>query len=143
MKFRFEKSNDKEEIVAYAKEKNKLIEAIEALCINEANTILAYDDNKIIELSYNDVDCFITINDKIYAVVENKKLIVKKRLYELDSLTGDSFIFINQNCLANINKIKYFEASIGGALLIVFKSGYKDYVSRRKLKYVKERLGLK
>ena len=45
--------------------------------------------------------------------------------------------------LANFNRIDHFKASIGGALLIIFKSGYKDYVSRRRLKLVKERLGLK
>ena len=58
-------------------------------------------------------------------------------------MIDDTFIYINQGCLANINLIDRFDASIGGTLLIIFKSGYKDYVSRRQLKKIKERLGIK
>ena len=39
--------------------------------------------------------------------------------------------------------IDRFNASIGETLLVIFKSGYKDYVSRRQIKNVKERMGIK
>ena len=68
---------------------------------------------------------------------------VKKRLYELYELAKDSFVYINQGCLANINKIAKFDVSIGGTLMVVFHSGYKDYVARRRLKEIKERMGIK
>ena len=44
--------------------------------------------------------------------------------------------------LINIDKIKRFDASLSGFLLVTLKNGYSDYVSRRNLKNVKERLGL-
>ena len=53
-----------------------------------------------------------------------------------------SFIKINQSCLANKKKIKKFEYTIGGSLRVVFKNGYIDYIARRELKNVKERMGL-
>ena len=52
------------------------------------------------------------------------------------------FIKINQSCLANKTKIKRFETTIGGALKVVFKNGYIDFISRRELKNVKNRMGL-
>ena len=52
------------------------------------------------------------------------------------------FVYINQGCLADLKKVHHFEASIGGSLRVVFKSGYKDYVSRRQIKIVKERIGV-
>ena len=55
----------------------------------------------------------------------------------------DSFVYINQGCLANLKMIDHFDASIGGTLMVVFKSGYKDFVSRRQLKNIKERIGIK
>lgn len=143
MKFRFEISEDKEEIVAYAKSRNDLINMIEVMCQNSSTKIIGYDNNIIKELNPNDIDCFVTIKDKIYAVGKNFKYQVKKRLYELNEMYSNSFTYINQGCLANMNKIDHFEISIGGALLVVFKSGYKDYVSRRQLKNVKERIGIK
>ena len=143
MNFRFEYSEDKEEIVAYGKNRNELINLIETICLNDITKIIGYDDNIIKELNPNEVECFITIEDKIYAVTKNKKYQVKKRLYELNEMLSNTFTFINQGCLANLKKVDHFEANIAGSLLVVFKSGYKDYVSRRQLKNVKERLGLK
>jgi len=37
--------------------------------------------------------------------------------------------------------IKKFDVSFGGALTVIFKNGYTDYVSRRQMKIVKERIG--
>ena len=39
--------------------------------------------------------------------------------------------------------ISHFDLSLGGTMKVVFKSGYKDYVSRRQIKNIKERLGIK
>ena len=143
MKFRFEKSEDKEEVVVYAKSKNNLINLIEKMCQNDSTKIIGYDNNIIKELSPNEIECFITVEEKVFAIANNGRYQVKKRLYELDELLANSFTFINQGCLANLKMVDHFEASIGGSLLVVFKSGYKDYVSRRQLKTVKERIGIK
>ncbi len=142
MKFRFELSNDKEEIVAYAKKKNDLINLIENICLN-SNSLLGYKNNEIKEINPSLVECFITYDEKIYALINKDKYQIKKRLYELSELLKDDFIYLNQSCLANVNLIDHFETNIGGAIGVIFKSGYKDYVSRRQLKNVKERLGLR
>jgi len=63
------------------------------------------------------------------------------RLYQLEERLGTRFLKINQSCLANIQQIQRFDASLAGALLVIFKNGYRDYVSRRQLKTVKERMG--
>ena len=41
-----------------------------------------------------------------------------------------------------VEQIKEFKASIGGSVMVIFQNGYKDYISRRELKNVKERIGL-
>ena len=71
-----------------------------------------------------------------------QKLRLHQRLYELEELGESNLIKINQSCIANTEKIDRFEVSFGGALAVVFKNGHRDYVSRRQLKYVKERIGL-
>lgn len=141
MKFVFIKS-DIDEVRVYAKERNSLIDAIENMCVIDDN-ILGYDKDSIVELNLNDIECFYTQKDRVYAVSKNKVYSVKKRLYELYELSKDSFVYINQGCLGNINKISRFDVSIGGSLLVVFNSGYKDFVSRRRVKEIKERMGLK
>ena len=142
MKFRFIKSEDTQEIVAYNIEKTNLIKEIERLCYQDSNLIIGYDNKIIKELNPIEIECFYTQNEKIYARTNNNDYLIKKRLYELNEMLKDSFIYINQGCLVNIKKIDHFDASISGTLLIYLKSGFKDYVSRRQIKNIKERLGL-
>jgi DNA-binding LytR/AlgR family response regulator len=71
------------------------------------------------------------------------KLLVKLRLYQLEERLDKCFIKINQSCIANVRQISKVEATFSGALSVVFKNGYRDYISRRNLKKVKERLGVK
>ena len=142
MKFSFIKSNDKDEVIVYSKERNDLINSIENMC-NMDSKLVGYYREEIKSLNINLVECFFIEKDKIYALLNNKKYLIKKRLYELYDLYKDSFIYINQGCLANINMISHFDVSISGSLIVVFKSKYKDYVSRRRIKEIKERMGLK
>lgn len=143
MKFRYEKSDDREEIIAYSKTKNELIKLIETLCYQEEHPLIGYQDGNIKELNALEIECFYTQNEKVYASIDGNAYLVKKRLYELSELLKDTFIYINQGCLANLKLVDHFEANIGGSLLVVFNSGYKDYVSRRQIKNIKERIGIK
>jgi DNA-binding LytR/AlgR family response regulator len=142
MKFRFIES-DTYEIIAYGKNKNETINLIETICLNDDITIIGYNKNQIKDLNPSLIECFYTEGDKIYALHDNIKYLVKKRLYELNNLLNNNFIYINQGCLVNINFIDHFEVTLGASLIIVLKSGYKDYVSRRMVKNVKERIGIK
>ena len=143
MKFRFVLTDDKEEIVAYGKNKTDLIISIEEMCNLDESTLVGYDGWVIKKLNPLHVECFFTLEDKVYALFEGEKYQIKKRLYELSELYKDTFIYINQGCLANLLYIDHFDASISGTLMVIFKSGYKDYASRRQIKSIKERLGIR
>lgn len=143
MKFRFEKTSEKEEIVVYASKKSDLINLIENLCYQEGHPLIGYQEGLIKELNPLDVECFYTSSEKVFALLGNEEYLVKSRLYELYDLLKDRYMYINQGCLVNIDKIDHFDASISGNLIVITKSGYKDYVSRRQIKNVKERIGIK
>ncbi len=131
-----------EEILVYAHERNELVNEIERIVHQSNSDILGYKDNEAKKLSLFDVNCFISEGNKVFALTD-EKLQVKLRLYEIEALTDDNFIKINQSCIANVRQIEKVQATFSGALSVVFKNGYKDYISRRNLKSVKERLGVK
>ncbi len=135
-----EKNRD-EEILIYAHEKTPLICEIEELVNNNSFDLTGYTENEIVKLNLNDIYCFITEDNKVYALTEIGKYRLKTRLYQLED-NLNNFVKINQSCIANIKKIDRFKATVGGSLTVVFKNGYVDFVSRRNLKNVKERLGL-
>jgi DNA-binding LytR/AlgR family response regulator len=131
-----------EEVVIYARERTKLTDDIEALVIGSVPELIGYKENQTVKLSSDSVYCFTVEDNKVYALTDSEKLQIKLRLYQLEEILPDTFVKINQSCIANIRKIERFDTSVSGTLLIKFKNGYKDYVSRRQMKAVKERFGL-
>lgn len=105
-------------------------------------SITGYENNDIILIPMEDVICFFSQGNKVYAMVSHHSYLIKKRLYQIEEMITEDFIRINQSCIANIKQIKKFSASFNGFLEVIFKNDYKDYVSRRELKNVKERLGI-
>ena len=134
--------NHDEQILIYAHEKTALICDIEQLVNNDSFDLTGYGETETIKLNLNEICCFITEENKVYALTEKGKYRLKSRLYQIEENLNDNFVKINQSCIANIKKIDKFKASVGGALTVIFKNVYEDYVSRINLKNVKERLGL-
>lgn len=139
---KIDKSRD-EEILIFIHERTELVDEIEKLILSRAVELIGYKDREAFKISPADVCCFSVEDNKIFALTQTEKLQIKQRLYQLEGMLDESFVKINKSCIANIKKIERFDASFSGTLSVTFKNGYKDYVSRRNLKTVKERLGVK
>ena len=133
--------NCEERVTVYAKEKTAFVREIERI-VKQDTELLGYKENEIVKLDPNDVECVSVIDNKVYAICNKERYVLKERLYTLEEKLPQNFVRINQSCLANIKKMERFDTSISGTLKIRFKGGYVDYVSRRQLKTIKERLGL-
>lgn len=131
-----------EKVLIYANKRTKLVDEIESLVSSSDIDLTGTLNDEIIKININDVTCFISENNKVFALINDNKYQIKQRLYQIEEMNLNSFIKLNQSCLANKNKIKKFESTIGGSLKVVFKNGYIDYIARRELKNVKERMGL-
>ena len=128
-----------EDVVVYAKERNELVDKIERL-LEKDNNIVAKRDRILYNINLCDVVCFTAEDNKVFAHIEKDVMEVDEKIYELEETLPDNFIKINKSCFANIEKIKSFDATISGTLAVNFKNGYRDFVSRRRMKSVKERL---
>ena len=138
IKIFIDKEHD-EEIQIFAHEKNELVKKIERL-VNGEEGIIAKHDRTLYNLELCDIVCFTADDNKVYAHLDRDVFEVDEKIYELEETLPDNFLKINKSCIANIEKIKSFDASVTGTLCVNFKNGYRDYVSRRRMKYVKERL---
>ncbi|MBP3692575.1 MAG: LytTR family transcriptional regulator [Clostridia bacterium] len=131
-----------EEITIVLQNKSELPALIENLVSENSVELIGYTDKLAQKLEIADINCFVVENNKIYAITSKDKFQLKNRLYRIEQILPSSFVKINQSCIANLKQIKKFDTSISGTLHVIFKCGYSDYVSRRNLKNVKERLGL-
>ena len=144
MKFRLIiDENREEEIVVYAKKESAFTEELEAFVKSNTAEILGYSGGNIVKLSPAEVYAFAVENGKVFAHTASEKYTVPKRLYQIEEITSELFVKINQSCIVNVAQIERFEPTFGGSLMVVMKNGYRDYVSRRQMKNVKERIGFK
>ena len=136
-----DKGLNEDEALLCVREKTPLVDSIESYINSLEKEIYGYKDKEAVCLNISDIYC-ITIEDgRVIAVLENEKYYLKQRLYVIEEQLGPSFLKINQSTILNTAKIKKFSASFGGCLMVTLKNGFKDYVSRRQLKQVKEKIG--
>lgn len=135
-------SEREDEVIVYAKEKNSLVKSIEELVNGADNYFTVQNESGIKRITEKEAYCFYIEDKKVYALTEKEKLLLKMRLYSIEEKLSEDFIKINQSTVINIKKIQRFDVSVTGTLKVIMKNGYTDYVSRRRIKNVKERLGL-
>ena len=146
MKFKMiiDKSKE-EEIVATVHAPSELTEKIRQLVMEHTGTdrIAAYWEEDIKMLAFSQIACITVCDGKTYAIdVKGTQYRLKQRLYELESILPSSFIRINKSAIANEQQIERFAATFSGAVDAVFRSGYREYVSRRCFAQIKRRYHL-
>ena len=131
-----------EEIVIYLNRECDIPEQINTLLHSPKEELFGYKDGQIIRLLPRDIICVTVEGGRVYALTEREKLFLKMRLYEAEAMLGEAFVKINQSCIVRIDAIESFDTSLGGALRVKLKNGFRDYVSRRQMKTVKRRMGI-
>ena len=135
-----------EEVVATVHERSALTEQIELLVMQYAGTdrVAAYTEDDMKMLSYEEIECITILDGKTYAInSRGDRYRLKQRLYELENMLPACFIRINKSSIANEKRLERFSAGFSGAVDAVFKSGYKEYVSRRCFAAIKRRYDAK
>ena len=143
MKFSLFIDNEREEeVIIYAREKNALTERIESIVNESERDVFGYRNEEIVKLELTAIACVFVEADKVYTIADGERYQLRERLYQMEALLGNSCVRINQSCIVRVSEIERFDTSLSGALKVNLKNGFKDYVSRRQMKRVKERLGL-
>lgn len=147
MKFRLilDKTRE-EEVVVTAHEQSKLTDQIEALVMRHEgiDRITAYTEDDMKVIHFQEIECITVENGKTFAIdIHGERFRLKQRLYELEEILPSSFIKINKSSLANQNRIERFKAQYSGAVDVIFKNGYVEYVSRRCFTEIKRRMDKK
>lgn len=131
-----------EELIIFAHEDRPVFSEIQQLLCKNEPALVGYEKDSIVILPLDEVACFISDDDKVFALLGTHRYLIKKRLYQIAEVLDSNYIRINQSCIANKKQISRFTVTVGGSLAVIFRNGHKDFVSRRELKNVKERMGI-
>ena len=143
MKFKLIINKDaEEEIVATVHSRSSLTEKIEemVMAFSGEDYLLGYSDDEIRKIPYEKIECITILDRKVIAIdTEGVRYLLKERLRDLDGILPSYFIRINKSTIANEQGILKFEAVFSGGVDAVFRSGYRDYVSRRCFSEIRRR----
>lgn len=137
--------NCTEEVIANVHERTSLVDEIERLVTQEgaATQIAGILEDEIKLLPVDEIECFYVQEDKTFASYKDgKRYLIRKRLYEIESLLPSDFIRINKSAIANTKRIARFKVQLSGAVDAQFESGYLEAVSRRCFVELRKRYGL-
>ena len=131
-----------EEITATVHGRSSLTERIETLVMqysgNDRIPVFSEDEMKL--LSFSEIESVVSEEGKTFVTDSSgDRFRIKMRLYEIEEILPSYFIRINKSALANEKRIERFSANFSGAVDAVFKSGNKEYVSRRCFAEIKRR----
>ena len=94
----------------------------------------------MIDMNFSNIEC-IAVIDRRLVVIDSAGEMHRTAgsLSELEAKLPSYFVRINKSAIANERKIVCYKATFSGGVDAVFKSGYKEYVSRRCLSEIKRR----
>ena len=144
MQFKLTIDKTKEEKVeATLNDKGEFSYRLEELVLGYSgeDSVTAFTEDDIKVLKFRDIECVTVIDSKTYAIdTAGERYRLKMRLYEISEILPSYFIKINKSSLANKKQIERFSAAFSGSVDVIFKCGYRDYVSRRCFADIKKEL---
>ncbi len=105
--------------------------------------IAGFQDEILKVLDQEDIFRIYTRNGKVFASTNNGEYSLRTRLYELEErLDRNNFVRISNSEIINLRKVKAFDLSLAGTILVSLLDGTITYVSRRYVSKIKQVLGV-
>ena len=136
------------EVCINAPEKNEEVQRLEnellSRNVNVIKQIIAMRNNDIFIINVSDVIMFFSEEKNNFCKTKDGIFLIKEKLYYLeDVLPSREFIRISNSTIINIKHVKCFNTSIIGRIVVKFKDGNEETVSRRStaeiMKFLKDR----
>lgn len=119
----------------------ELEQLVKMIQMNEPKRIFGISDGQTILLKPSEIDYVYAENRKVYAAVGNKRFEIKMKLFEVEkTLAAHHFMRFSKSVIGNLNNITRFELSFNGNLCVHFQSGNKEYITRKYVASIKDKL---
>lgn len=109
---------------------------------NEQESIWCYRDHEIIPVAFSEIIAIEVENEKLQVLTDKEVYWYKGRLYQVLQLLPADFIAASRSAVINYRQIHHLEILDNGNIDAIMKNELRIQFSRRKIKELKERLGL-
>lgn len=109
---------------------------------SEQDFIWGYQDGDAYVVKFSQIFAIQVENEKTMICTEDDSYIFKGRLYQVKKILPTDFIAASRGSIINYHFIDRLEIINTGNIDAILKNGLRVQISRRKIKDLKERLGL-
>lgn len=125
------------EICINAPKRNEDVIMLEKELLNKSSKsieqIIAMQDNDIFIINTSEIMLFFSEDKNNFCKTRDGVYKIKEKLYYLEEkLSTKDFVRISNSVIININHVRCFNTSIIGKIIVKFKDGTEENVSKRK-----------
>ena len=118
-------------------------EIIRKLSEHTPQMIAGFQDDLLKVLDQEEIFHLFTENGRVLARTRDGVYSLRTRMYELEErLDKKNFVRISNSEIINLKKVKAFDLSLSGTILVSLLNGTVTYVSRRYVPKIKKLLGI-
>ncbi|MBY7142168.1 LytTR family transcriptional regulator [Virgibacillus sp. NKC19-3] len=118
----------------------ELEEIVKVVKKRKQQRLFGIESDQTVLLDPSEIDYVYAEKRKIFAVLNDRTIEIKMKLYEVEEmLAPHDFTRFSKSVIGNINRIERFELSFNG-LCVYFHTGNKEYVTRKYVAAIKEKL---
>lgn len=98
--------------------------------------------DEIVPVKFENIYLIQIENEQTLIYDETQSYRYKRRLYQIKNMLPHDFLTASRSAIINYRKIDHLEIMDGGNIDVIMKNQIRVQISRRKIKDLKERLGL-
>ena len=108
----------------------------------EQDMVWCNTDDEIVPVKFESIYLIQVENEQTVIYDQSQNYRYKGRLYQIKNVLPHDFLAASRSAIINYRKIDHLEIMDGGNIDVIMKNQMRVQISRRKIKDLKERLGL-
>ncbi|MDE7050820.1 MAG: LytTR family transcriptional regulator [Lactobacillus sp.] len=142
IKFHIDEHLPEEKAEFWLRKMTERIRQITEDLTREKDFVWCYQGGNVFSINFSDIYLIQVENEKTYVYTETENYLYKGRLYQIQQLLPSDFVMASRSALVNYHKLDHLQILNDGNVDAILKNNLTVQISRRKIKDLKEVLGL-
>lgn len=142
VKFNLDSQLIEERAEFWLRKMNPKVDRIAKELTNDQDVLWCYQDQKIMPVNFEQISIIQVVDEKTQIIAQQQQYVYKGRLYQVEQILPDYFLAASRSAIVNYKQIDHLELLDNGNIDAVMKNKMRVQFSRRKIKGLKEKLGL-
>ena len=142
VEFNIDPNLSEEKAEFWLKKMTSKIKRITNELTSKQDFLWGYQDGDAYAIKFSEILVIQVEDEKTMSCTEGDVYIFKGRLYQVEKLLPSNFVTTSRSSIVNYHFIDHLEIISSGNIDAILENGLRIQVARRKIKVLKERLGL-